>query len=292
MFMSPDDNPASSFLRQSALSDPIALFRAYAHYLIDSVDGWELPVPITVIAHKHKLCVKKAALGNQRGMIFGNSIVVNGDDLATTQAFSLAHELMELLVRALRAEQIARFSTVIQAKFEALKEGWCELGAAELLMPEPLFAPLAAIYGVSLAAGGEVATVCQTSLTATVRRLVDTDLAPCIFVHFKPGYRKSQAVPSQSGQGVLWGAPEEWDPPAELRVLKWWRASQVTHRLYNNKSIPRHTMVYETFETGIPGQINHGNDRLEFPKFPELVRTESMLVRIDGDLVVMAMLHL
>ncbi len=292
MLSSPGDNPAEAFLRHSDESDPSGLFKAYAHHLLDSADAWQLPVPLDAIFKQHSLRLRTAPLDRQRGFIQNNNIVVNGDDLATVQTFSQAHELMELLVRALSAEGLMRFPARIQTKFDEKKESWCEQGAAELLMPDRLFFPLVQDHGISLSAGRELSSISQISLTATVRRILDSDFKPCIFALLKEGHKKAEVVPSKVGQGVLWGEPKDWDPPAELRVWRRWRSPQVRLYLPTNKSLPRDTTVYRTMQEDVMGRVVTGCDCLELEGFPDQVETESMLVTINGDRVVMAMLHL
>ena len=104
--------------------------------------------------------------------------------------------------------------------------------------------------------------------------------------------RKHDVVPSKTGHGVLWGRPEDWDPPAKLRVWRWWCTPQVVLRLYTNKSLPRNTTMYETLQGNITGRVMRGCDCLELEGFADRVETESMLVTINSDRVVMMMIHL
>lgn len=122
--------------------------------------------------------------------------------------------------------------------------------------------------------------------------MLDTDVAPCIFALLREGHRKSERVPSKTGQGVLWGAPEDWDPPAKLRVWKRWHSPQVSTRLYWNESISPDTMISRTLTSGVAGQIYHGRDWLKQKKFEGYFETESMPVTIGGEPVVMALIHL
>lgn len=293
MVLPPGNNPAVKFLQQTNETEPINLFRAWAHYLLDSAASWQLPVALNQILARHKLKLRVSPLEGKRGMLLLDKfIVVNGDDRETVRSFSQAHELMELLTRALRAEQLRRFAPAVRHRFDRDKEDWCEQGAAELLMPRPLFAPLVEQYGVSLTAARQLTAHCGTSLTATVRRMLDLDHAPRIFALLKEGHKKDEVVPSQVGQGVLWGKPEDWDPPAQLRVWRWWRSPQTSVRLFRNESIARTSQVYQLYQSGGTGQLYTGYDALELEKIQGTYYAEAMTVTIQQERVVMLMLHL
>ena len=114
------------------------MFREYARYLLRSSDACKLPISLESIRKQHGFQWHTVPI-SQRGFLIGDAIYVNSDDQLTVQRFTEAHELMELLVLALRSETPSRIETKAWPKFEKDKEQWCEQGAAELLMPERLF---------------------------------------------------------------------------------------------------------------------------------------------------------
>jgi hypothetical protein len=281
----------AAFLRETQTTDISALFCLYAQHLLRSSDALLLPVPLERIRERHGLRRHSAPL-DQRGFLLGDAIVINSDDPETVQRFTEAHEFMEVLYAALRAERPSRFSNARWRRIESEKERWCERGAAELLMPASLVFPTVAESGVGLAAGRTLARLCGTSLTASVRRMLEMEGASHLFVLLKEGYKKSQQVPSAVGQGVLWGAPEEWDPPAELRVWRYWSSPQVKRSLCWNESVSRDSLIYRTFQARMIGEIIQGEDRLDFEHLKGVHVVECMVVRIDRTFTVMALIRL
>ena len=283
---------AASFLSSEKTADPEELFRSYARHLLRTCDTWGLPVQLGKIRARHRLQRREAPLPQStRGFLLGNAIFVNGDDLTTRQRFTEAHEIVESLFTLIKTEHPCRFPSE-KRKGWPHKERWCESGAAELLMPLELFSPLVADAGIGLEAACGLAGHCRTSLTATIRRMLETDLTPCVFLLLKEGYKKSQAVPSRDGQLVLWGCPRDWDPPSELRVWRRWSSPQVNLFVCENESISRETSIHATLREGELGQVYDGRYDLDLEYIKGPHYTESMKVVIADSEVVMALIHL
>jgi hypothetical protein len=280
---------AASFLDQQSDVNPSAiLFREFARYLLVSTVISQLPVSLDLIRKRHNLTRHAHPLPQGRGFLLGDSIFINSEDPDAVQRFTEAHEIMETLVIAIRPGIPAHSRT----KFERDKEQWCEGGAAELLMPSELFFPLVKKQGINLDASRHLAGVCQTSLTATIRRMLDSNLSPCIFALLQEGYKKHQIVPSKSGQGVLWGNSPNWDPPAELRVLRHWKSPQLKTFLVKNESISHDCIAYQLYQSGIIGKVTSGRESLDLEKIKGVYSTEAMLVTINKTATVMLLIHL
>lgn len=280
----------ATFLAETTENDPVKLFCLYAQYLLRTAGAWELPVRLERVREKHGFHRRGAPL-TQRGFLLGDIVVVNIDDPTLVQRFSEAHELMEALFCALTDEHPFRFSVSKQA-LRKQKERYCEMGAAELLMPAALVFPEVQGKSLCFSEGRKLAELCQTSLTAAIRRLLEADLWPGIFMHLREAHKKNEVVPSQVGQQVLWGKPEEWDPPAELRVWKTWQSPQSKIFVCHNESVARETTVYQTLTDGIVGQVRTGYDRLEMENLKGCYYTESMLVNMSKKPTVMTLIHL
>jgi Zn-dependent peptidase ImmA (M78 family) len=283
---------ATDFLLAREGLSSLSLFQDYARYLLDTSGICQLPVSLDLIRQKLNISRKSSPFADGRGFLHGSTIYINYDDPSTVQRFTEAHELMESLVVALRFEQPPRFPANSRHQFEKDKENWCEQGAAELLMPAANFFPLVARQGTSLATGRSLAGLCQTSLTATLRRMLDSDLSPCIFAILREGYKKHQIVPSKTGQRVLWGVTADWDPPAELRVWKHWRSPQVMKYLCKNESFPRTSLTYQVIQSGIVGQVQQVDEILDLEHIQGLYQIEAMLVTIEKIPSVMTLIHL
>lgn len=218
--------------------------------------------------------------------------MINSDDQASVQRFTEAHEMMETLAGVLKRYIIHRLPSDVNGKFDQEKEYWCEAGAAELLMPSDLFFPLLPDMIPGLQTAKQLAGVCRTSFTATIRRIMDADLHPSIFLLLKEGHKKGQFVPSKAGQMVLWDKPQDWDPPAELRVFKRWSSPQVGSFVCHNESFPRDSLVYRVFTNGSPGEILRGEEELDLEFIKGRHALEAMPVTIAGERVVMALINL
>ena len=282
---------AKTFLRQTVVTDPSILFSLYADFLLRSSDARSIPISLDRIRSTFNF-QRYAAPMQGRGFLLDTAIFLNSDDNVSVQRFTEAHEMMEALYIAIQNETPSRLSPNNQRLFPKDKEQHCERGAAELLMPAESFFPLVADRGTSLETARALTALFNTSLTATVRRMLDACINPCIFLLLKEGHKKNQQVPSKSGQSVLWGQPADWDPPAELRVWRQWKTANTTDIVHFNESVSHDTLIYWTLHARNAGQISTGNDTLDLEHIKRTCFTESMLVSMDHEPVVMALIHL
>lgn len=289
--MTPNNtSSAAIFLQQQQpnVTPSEILFLDFAQFLLDSAGISDLPIPLDHLRKHLNLTRHAHPLPQNRGFLLGDTIFINADDHETVQRFTEAHEIMETLVTELRP----LVPTPARLLFDRDKENWCERGAAELLMPGKLFYPLIKQQSVSLQTARQITQLCQTSLTATIRRMLDSDVSSCIFALLQEGHKKKQVVPSRMGQEVLWGEPSDWDPPAELRVMRHWKSPQTKTLLIKNESFARTSNAYEVFHSGIPGETKIAQEYLDLEKIKGTYTTEAMLVTINGIPTVMILIHL
>jgi len=151
------------FLRQSAQLDdncpPVSLERIYTCFGI--------PIP------------RQAPLQDQQGILVdGDSglILIKEDDPLVRRRFTEGHELMELLFDAHhQREGLPQETAPQRGGFNpegAYKERLCDRGAAALLMPKAPFRARLKMLGLSLQTGRALAQDYQTSLIATLLRMV------------------------------------------------------------------------------------------------------------------------
>lgn len=104
-------------------------------------------------------------------------IIVRADETPGAQRFTVAHELIELGL------QIGCPSLVERSYHEPgagrAKERFCEVGAAEILMPLAHVQRLLPTVGGGIEALPRLASLFGTSLHAMLRRMVDASTAPC-----------------------------------------------------------------------------------------------------------------
>lgn len=177
------------FLRQAAglgAEPPISLDRIYTHFAI--------PIP------------RQAPLQEQQGLLVdGESglILIKEDDPRVRQRFTEGHELMELLFDAQTQQVEPRQAQPQAASFcpeGAYKERLCDRGAAALLMPAASFGARLGNLGMSLQTGRALAATYQTSLLATLLRMVQ--LSPSgaqALVMWQLGWQ----TPTQQAEGKL-----------------------------------------------------------------------------------------
>jgi hypothetical protein len=117
------------------------------------------------------------ALGGKR------YICVNGNDREERQRFTICHEIAHIVL-GLPSEHKAQ--PWWSAK-RPLAERLCDIFAAELLLPEKLFQPVAEDAAVSLASIETLANDFCASFTATGSRYAATVTTPCAFVLSEDG---------------------------------------------------------------------------------------------------------
>jgi IrrE N-terminal-like domain len=168
-------HPGHAFLnRYGSLQSEADVF-AYVDFLREAAElGDELPVDLGKIYQR--FCIPeplRVPLDQQQGILLNSYkglILIKENDPIVRQRFTEGHELIELLFDV---------QTDVQTELglphwaEARKEQLCDAGAAELLMPRSSFGDRVANLGVSLAAARKLAMLYQTSLVATLLRMLD-----------------------------------------------------------------------------------------------------------------------
>ena len=117
--------------------------------------------------------VKRGRLGpRQRGLIVRglNAIVVNEADLPVRQRFTLAHELVEMLIDSVMERELP--PGVSAACSGPAKERLCEAGAGMLLMPHEQVSRIVGEERPTLQMASRLADHYAVSLTAALIRLV------------------------------------------------------------------------------------------------------------------------
>lgn len=203
-------DPVSAFLRVPRHGTAADIVREFARYVLDETSCRTLPTSLNAICKHLRLPVTRQPLLGQRGFTTEDRrIYLNADDRETVQKFTAAHEVMEILSLTIDGGVADEWMPdAVIAEFTDRKERLCELGAAELVMPTHLFHEVVAQKAVDLAWVREIATRCQVSLTATVWRIIELDLAPLIFIVWQHKHKPTEYVPSQVGQLNLFGPPD------------------------------------------------------------------------------------
>lgn len=168
-----------NFLRQSAQLDddcpPVSLERIYTSFGI--------PIP------------RQAPLQDQQGILVDGDrglILIKEDDPLVRQRFTEGHELMELLFEAHHQLETVQRGEGLQA-VDGYKERLCDRGAAALLMPQHSFQARLKMLSMSLQTGRALAKDYQTSLVATLLRMVQLSSGAHGLVMWRLGWATEQA---------------------------------------------------------------------------------------------------
>jgi Zn-dependent peptidase ImmA (M78 family) len=133
-----------------------------------------------------------------------NIIVVNGKDRVERQRFTACHELGHIVLD-LPSDHTGN-PLWSYAKRPA-NEIYCDVFAAELLLPYPLFKPVADESIIGFAALEEIAEDFQASVTATGSRFAAVVDTPCAFVLSERGAVKYTSRSKTLREAGAWIAP-------------------------------------------------------------------------------------
>ncbi len=217
-------------------------------------------------------------------------IYLNADDYDTVQKFTLGHEFMEMLFFAL--EEGGADAWMHDDTFTGLmgqKEKLCDAGSAELVMPLALFTVLVREQPITLQRVSDIATHCQMSFTATIWRIIKNGLAPKVFIVWQFKHSPKEFVPSQVGQGVLFGTPNEWDPAKKMRVERAFVPPTYTGYIPTDKSVPPTSVISQAFTDGI---ATSGMEDIDLAGLRGRYFVEARPVSIDGERHIMSLIHL
>jgi hypothetical protein len=265
-------NPAALFLdnfHPGSGIDLQTLIESYVQFMLMSAETYVFPVDLEKVFRRHELSVHIVPL-DQRGAVTEDlRILINSSDKAQIQKYSQGHELMEILVKAiivcdpewLTEEQLKRFLDE--------KERWCEIGAAEFVMPIRLFFPLVREFGLSLRSAQSLAQIGGVSLVATIRQMLKTNLRKCALVTWYYGYK-----PTENMTLPLW---EEYAPKKKLRVEWACTAAEVDY-IFKHKSVELNTAIGKALKAPT-GSFFQSYDYLEITSKPGAYLTQAIPVR-------------
>lgn len=249
------------FLRQEAgLSDepPVDLSLIYRHFGI--------PTPL------------RAPLSDQQGILVDSDagvILIKEDDPLKRQRFTEGHELMELLFDA--QERLLGTPGWNEQK----KEQLCDRGAADLLMPQSSFLPRLHDLGISLSTGRTLANLYQTSLLATLVRMIQHGLGAYALVMWHCALKRRE-MDCLNDPAIL--------PQKKLRV--WWRTrtrSWSSGFIPKNKSISHDSLISFAYTTGQP---QNGAEILNLGWGPIHCQVEAIPMQLGDKYCVLSLLHL
>lgn len=288
-------HPGTLFVQKFGLVESSEDVIRYARFLREEAGlGVEPPIDLTRIYTRFDIPTpKRAPLPKQQGLLLNSEkgiILIKADDPATRQRFSEAHELMELLFKALppskgwdaTAQKIGGFT-------HNKKEQLCNEGAAELLMPYASFVPQVRQLSVSFQTARQLAPEFDVSMTAVLVHMVRIGSGRHSVVLWK---MKNKAAEIQSKisehQLSLFGDVLEEMPPKKLRV-EWSLSGSGIPYIPPDKSVPEDSSIHRAWKDR---KFTVGEDRLDLANIWGIFRCESQPFEVDSEWFVISLLHL
>lgn len=259
-------NPAELFLAQynpkSSISLP-QLLKDYANHLLLDAGTDSFPVQFESICSRYQLKIHKIPLLQQRGAVTPDlEILINSYDSQQVQIYSQAHELVEILVDFIKRHDLECLTDEQIRDLLNNKEHWCEVGAADILMPMTHFYSYIKDFGYTLRTAKALAQSTNLSLLAITRRMLDTNLREAAVVVWCWGHKPSESVPSETGQLNFLGDKTAMDPPKKLRVERIYRSQIFRRHIRQYKSVGTDTVIGKAFNKA-KGTIYQGFNYLE-----------------------------
>ncbi len=225
-------HPGYAFLhRYGSLQTEADVFH-YVDFLRDCGKlGDRLPMDLEKIYEAFGMPIPlRVPLEDQQGILLNSAtgmILIREGDPIVRQRFTEGHELMELLFDA-QADVAKELNLV--AWDEARKEKLCDAGAAELLMPKRLFQSHIKHLGTSMGTARSLSRIYNTSLIATLIRMVALTVNEVAIVLWKPidsagvaGWQLEWSVVSETwSEGLLMRGLQvtPWELPARLQTIQ------------------------------------------------------------------------
>jgi len=286
------ENPAKLFLRNHKVESLVDVI-AYTEFLRNESELTSNP-PINlqkIIDHFGIRTPQAACLPQQEGTtitIHGSPLILfNSEDIPTRQKFTIAHELIELLITeisdGIRPDRVKR--TIFGMKSEQI----CQKGSANLLMPRESFLPRAKGLGLLFQSAEILADEYEVSLMAALCRLLDMYPKQGMLILWqmknKPTELKKEVL---SNQIPLPGIrPTNNLPPPKLRAM-WTYGDYMNNFMPKDKSISEDSSVYDARNYN---QFTSGEELIPFGSYNVKAFIESKPININGERHVLSLVR-
>jgi hypothetical protein len=182
-----------------------------ARELVRMVNPTAIPAPVEAYVERAGAVLKIDSTldDNEPGYYFPHPsgkkyICINGKNSPERQRFTICHELAHIILGlASDHQQVPSWNYAKRSE----NEMFCDIFAAELLLPYGLFKPLAEKVPISLASVDSLASRFLTSTMATGSRFATVIKAPCAFVLSEKGKVRYAARSTALRDAGAWIAP-------------------------------------------------------------------------------------
>jgi len=184
--------------------------------LVAEVKPTDIPVPVEAyLNHVGAVLRPQDDLEeDEAGFSFRNKgkwfVCVNAGDRLERRRFTACHELAHIILGLPSEHKAAPWWSYAK---RPMAEIFCDVFAAELLLPLRLFRPLAEKMPISFASVDELAARFLASRTATGSRFATVIKSPCAFVLSEQGKVRYAARSTSLREASAWIAPRRDLPP-------------------------------------------------------------------------------
>jgi hypothetical protein len=213
-----------------------------ARELVRMVQPTAVPAPVEAYVERVGAVLKTdmSLAENEPGYNFPHNgktyICVNGKDSPERQRFTICHELAHIVLGLPSEHQEVPSSSYVK---RAQAEIYCDIFAAELLLPFGLFKPLADKAAIGFSAIEDLAAKFLSSTMATGSRFAAVLKVPCAFVLSEKGKVRYAARSTTLRDANAWIAPrielpqgslsakirsgESCESPSEIEADEWFQ---------------------------------------------------------------------
>lgn len=285
----PYQNPGKLFIERFGVPRDIDDVVRYADFLRQEAGvGDRPPIDLTKISSRFGIKSQQAPLVDQQGTSDGlwGFMLIKEDDPATRQRFSEAHELIEFLFHQYKS--LPEWRQSYYATHNTTKEKLCQKGAAALLMPRSSFVPAMLGNEFSFEWASNLAGVYETSLLATLYRMLAESKDERLLVIWRFALKPTQEV-NQGQQPSLFGHNLRVGPQKKLRI--WWSVASVDG---NSVFIPPHqsihdgSVIVEAYETG---ELQNSSEHLQLKGIYGRYHIQAKRVSIGDEICVLSLMH-
>lgn len=190
-----------------------------AREFVAAVNPTTIPVDVTAYANKLKAVIRleNDLEKHESGWSFEHNgkyyICINSKDLKERQRFTICHEIAHKIL-GLPSDHKALPLWSYAKKTQA--EIFCDVFAAELLLPVSLFKPIANKEKISFSTVTNLANRFESSITATGSRFATIVNVPCAFVLSEEGKIRYTSRSTALREVNAWVHPRLGLPPASV----------------------------------------------------------------------------
>jgi len=287
-------NPGSQFLQVHGNVHEFNDVMKYIKFLRTEAEISDQDIPIQLTKIYDAFDLRKPVfedLGDTRGFFQPELgiVMINSQDSAYRKRFTEAHELVERLFDQLNNKDVWNLRKYGNFQ-DSIKEGLCNRGAAELLIPRSDLNRELPSNEVSMKSARFISNRYEVSLTAALLYLVTHFRGMHALVFWEMRYKPTeQKILVPDNQLSYFGPDFHSGPQKKLRI-RWAAGSPSAQFIPRNKSIPEDSSVFQALISGSP---NNAMENIYLTRsLRGKARFENLPFRVGSDMKVISLIHL